>query len=239
MKRKFLFSCYETPRGKLLQTLEVDYLKRSITVGCKQTVLQIGGLGWENEFIDCSLYQRFTIIDVLAEGWQEASKIKARAFSLPIQTASIDLVILPHILEFDAHRFQTMREVERVLKPEGDLIVLSLNPWSLWLRTQYLWDRKLADSWWQGHFISRSRLLDWLKLLNFEVKTTAEFDIDSFKLHIGTFELNKNTICATAYAIKAVKRRYTLIPLATAQAQSQPVLASSGLESSGRMEHDE
>ncbi len=238
MKRKFLFSCYQSPRGKLLQALEVDYLKRSITVGCKQTVLQIGGLGWENEFIDCSLYQRYTILDTFGEGYQEASKIRARAFSLPIQTESIDLVILPHILEFDAQRFQTMREVERVLKPEGDLIVLTLNPWSLWLRTQYLWDRKLADSWWQGHFISRSRLLDWLKLLNFEVKTTAEFDIDSVKLNIGTFTLNKNTVLATAYAIKAVKRRYTLIPLAAESYESQPVFAASGLESSGRNQHE-
>ena len=238
MKRKFLFSCYQSPRGKLLQTLEVDYLKRSITAGCKQTVLQIGGLGWENEFIDCSLYERFTIIDTLGEGYQQARKIRARAFSLPIQTESIDLVILPHILEFDASRFQTMREVERILKPEGDLIVLSLNPWSLWLRTQYLWDRNLADSWWQGHFISRSRLLDWLKLLNFEVKTTAEFDIDSIKLNIGTFTLNKNTVLATAYAIKAVKRRYTLIPLEPAKFESQPVFVASGLEPTGRSQHD-
>ena len=238
MKRKFLFSCYESPRGKLLQALEVDYLKRSITVGCQQTILQIGGLGWENEFMDCSLYQRFTIIDTLGEGFAEASKIRARAFSLPIQSNSVDLVILPHILEFDAKRFQTMREVERVLKPEGDLIVLSLNPWSLWLRTQYLWDRKLADSWWQGHFITRSRLLDWLKLLNFEVKTTAEFGIDSCKINIGTFDLSQNTLLATAYAIRAVKRRYTLIPLAPATMSSQPVLAASGLESS-RTEHHE
>lgn len=238
MKRKFLFSCYESPRGKLLQALEVDYLKRSISVSCKQTILQIGGLGWENEFIDCSLYQYFTILDIAAEGCPDASKIRARAFSLPIQTSSIDLVILPHILEFDAQRFQTMREVERVLKPEGDLIVLSLNPWSLWLRTQYLWDRKLADSWWQGHFISRSRLLDWLKLLNFEVKTTAEFDIDSVKLNIGTFTLNKNTVLASAYAIKAVKRRYTLIPLVAENYESAPVFTASGLESSKVEHHD-
>jgi SAM-dependent methyltransferase len=238
MKRKFLFSCYQSPRGKLLQSLEVDYLKRSITVGCKQTILQIGGLGWENEFIDCTLYERFTIIDTLGEGWQEASKIRARAFSLPIQTESVDLVILPHILEFDAQRFQTMREVERVLKPEGDLIVLSLNPWSLWLRTQYLWDRKLADSWWQGHFISRSRLLDWLKLLNFEVKTSAEFDIDSVKLKIGSFSFNKNTVLATAYAIKAVKRRYTLIPLEPAKFEAQPLFAATGMESSREQHND-
>ena len=122
------------------------------------------------------------------------------------------MIILPHLLEFDAHRFQTMREVERVLKPEGSLIILSFNPLSLWLRTQYLWDKRLANSW-QGHFISRSRILDWLKLLNFQLKTTTEFNINSYKTTNGAFSLNKDTILATAYAIKAIKRRYTLIPL--------------------------
>jgi len=63
MKREFLFSCYQSPRGKLLQALEIKYLKKSIDVGCKQTVLQIGALDFEDEFIDCSLYQRFTILD--------------------------------------------------------------------------------------------------------------------------------------------------------------------------------
>jgi SAM-dependent methyltransferase len=237
MKRKFLFSCYQTPRGKLLQALESDYLTHAITAGCKQTLLQIGGLGWENDFIDCSLYERFTIVDTFGEGWAEAQKIRARAFSLPIQTASIDLIIVPHLLEFDAQRFQTLREIERVLKPEGDLIILSFNPWSLWLRSHYLWDKKLADSW-HGHFIPRARLLDWMKLLNFEVKSTAEFGLDSFKITHGGFALNKDTVFASAYAIKAVKRRYTLIPL-TPVLLSQPVLAVSGIESSQRVQTNE
>jgi hypothetical protein len=45
MKRNFLFAWYQTPRGKLQKRLEVDYLQRSITVSCKQVILQIGGLG--------------------------------------------------------------------------------------------------------------------------------------------------------------------------------------------------
>jgi hypothetical protein len=230
MKRKFLFSCYQSPRGKLLQALETDYLTHVITAGCKQTVLQIGALGWENDFIDCSLYERFAIVDTLGEGYEQACKIRARAFSLPIQTASVDLIIVPHLLEFDAQRFQTMREIERILKPEGDLIILSFNPWSLWLRSQYLWDKKLADSW-KGHFIPRARIMDWLKLLNFEVKSTAEFGIDSFKLVHGKFSLDKSTLFSSAYAVKAVKRRYTLIPLTPVTTLVQPLLVSTGMES--------
>ncbi|MEY4767720.1 MAG: hypothetical protein RL637_359, partial [Pseudomonadota bacterium] len=181
MKRKFLFNCYQSLRGKRLQAFEVDYLRHAITVGCQQTILQIGALGWENQFIDCSLYQKFFLLDRYAEGDEQITKIQARAFNLPLQTNSIDLVILPHLLEFDAKRFQTMREIERILKPEGDLIILNFNPWSLWLRHQYFKDKQSANSW-HGHFISRSRLLDWLKLLNFDIKNTAEFNNEGYQL---------------------------------------------------------
>ncbi|MDQ7089181.1 MAG: methyltransferase domain-containing protein [Methylococcales bacterium] len=191
-------------------------MKKSIDISCQQTVLQIGALGFEDDYMDCDLYKRFTILDNFAEGTCLATKIQAKAFNLPIQSESIDMIILPHLLEFDAHRFQSMREIERVLKPEGHLIILNFNPWSIWLRSQYVRDKRLAESW-RGHFISRSRILDWLKLLNFELKTTTEFEVNSFKTHRNQFSVNKNTLLATAYAINAVKRRYTLIPLAPAR----------------------
>jgi SAM-dependent methyltransferase len=221
MKRNFLFSCYQTPRGKLLRELEADYLQRAITVSCKQIVLQIGGLGWEHEFVDCSLYRNYTILDANKLGEASARKIQAKAHHLPLQSESIDMVILPHLLEFDAHRFQTIREIERVLKPEGLLVILNFNPWSLWVRYQYLWDKKMADSW-GGHFISRSRILDWLKLLNFETCSCSEFNLDSVHTVQGKSLITRHSLFATAYAIKAIKRRYHLIPLS-------PVLKRQGL----------
>jgi len=212
MKRNFLFAWYQTPRGKLLKELEADYLQKSITVSCQQIILQIGGLGWESDFIDCTLYKNYTVLDTKGLGCEETRKIQARAFCLPLQSDSIDMIIVPHLLEFDTHRFQTMREVERVLKPEGLLVVLNFNPWSLWVRYQYLWDKKMADSW-GGHFISRSRILDWLKLMNFEVTVSSEFNMDSVKSKQGKFIANGHSFFSTAYAVKAIKRRYNIIPL--------------------------
>ena len=212
MKRNFLFAWYQTPRGKLLKGLEADYLQKSITVSCQQIILQIGGLGWESDFIDCTLYKNYTVLDAKGLGCDETRKIQARAFCLPLQSDSVDMIILPHLLEFDTHRFQTMREVERVLKPEGLLVVLNFNPWSLWVRYQYLWDKKMADSW-GGHFISRSRILDWLRLLNFEVTVSSEFNMDSIKSKQGKFIVNGHSFFSTAYAVKAIKRRYNIIPL--------------------------
>ena len=212
MKRKFLFSFYETPQGKLLQDQETKFLARSISVSCKQTILQIGGVGWENEIVDCSLYKNYLIVDAKGRGYKGALNICAKSNRLPIQSESVDLVLIPHLLEFDENRFQTMREIERVLKPESDVIFLNFNSLNVWVRLQSLWDFKLSNSL-SSHFISRSRLMDWLKLLDFEIKTTTEFTINSFHTTSDRFELNKRTFFSMSYAIRAVKRRYTLIPL--------------------------
>jgi SAM-dependent methyltransferase len=145
-------------------------------------------------------------------GCHKALKINAKAFSLPIQTESMDLVILPHLLEFDAQRFQTLREVNRVLKPGGELVMLNFNPLSVSVRLQSLWDRKFADSW-HTHFISRTRTLDWLKLMNYEVLSSAEFGIDSFDITYGKFKFGMPALFSIAYGVKALKRQYSIIPL--------------------------
>ncbi len=99
--------------------------------------------------------------------------------ALPFPAASLDLVVLPHTLEFsDAHA--TLREVERVLVPEGRVVICGLNPTSLWalrLARQRLW-RLLGLGRFMGQdylpledsFLGVWRLRDWLRLLGFEVE---------------------------------------------------------------------
>jgi len=237
MKRNFLFAWYQTPRGKLLKELEIEYLRRSITVSCQQTILQIGGLGFEDEFIDCTLYKNYIVLDAKSLSSKDALKIQAKAFSLPLQSDSIDMIIVPHLLEFDSYRFQTMREIERILKPEGLLVIINFNPWSIWVRYQYLWDKKMADSW-GGHFISRARTLDWLKLLNFEVNVSSEFNLDSIKSRQGRLATRSQCFFSTAYAIKAIKRRYNIIPLTPIKTESSRLSLVHSLHPSALKKHD-
>ncbi|MET3132812.1 SAM-dependent methyltransferase [Oxalobacteraceae bacterium GrIS 1.11] len=86
---------------------------------------------------------------------------------LPFASQSLDLVVLPHVLEFAAEPHQVLREVERVLIPEGRLIVCGFNPASLWGVRQAV--GRLSGSCYlprAGEFISMPRMKDWLKLLN-------------------------------------------------------------------------
>jgi SAM-dependent methyltransferase len=89
---------------------------------------------------------------------------------LPFESQSIDLVVLPHVLEFAAEPHQVLREVERVLIPEGRLIICGFNKASLWGARQAM--GRFANNYFlprDGEFISLLRLKDWLKLLNMEV----------------------------------------------------------------------
>src|ERR1019366_694210 len=52
--------------------------------------------------------------------------------ALPFDAASLDLVVLPHALELARDPHRTLREVERVLVPEGRVLIIGFNPASLW-----------------------------------------------------------------------------------------------------------
>ena len=104
------------------------------------------------------------------------------AAALPFAENTLDLVVLPHTLEFSADPHAVLREVQRVLLPEGRLVVCGLNPWSLWgwgqLRARLLARVGLKRSRWArpflpeaGEFIGHRRLRDWLQLLGLEVES--------------------------------------------------------------------
>ena len=87
--------------------------------------------------------------------------------ALPIASQCIDLIVLPHVLEFHPDPHQVLREIERILIPEGQLLITGFNPLSLWgLKSKF----HRGDAYpWRGHYLSVLRLRDWLKLLGFEV----------------------------------------------------------------------
>lgn len=89
------------------------------------------------------------------------------AEALPIAADSVDVVMLPHSLEFEDRPHQVLREAERVLIPEGHLIVLGFNPWSLWGLWRIALLRRGRPPW-CGRFLSTARLKDWLALLGFD-----------------------------------------------------------------------
>ena len=99
--------------------------------------------------------------------------------ALPFPNQSLDLVILPHALELSRDPHLTLREVERVLVPEGRVMILGFNPASMWGLRQRLGRASSAVGLGgrsalflprAGEFLGYWRLRDWLRLLSFEVE---------------------------------------------------------------------
>ncbi len=97
--------------------------------------------------------------------------------ALPFAENSLDLVLLPHALEFSPDPHATLREVERVLVPEGKVVISGFNAASLWglrQRRARLYRRMGFGELYlpaHGDFIGYWRARDWLRLLSFEVES--------------------------------------------------------------------
>jgi SAM-dependent methyltransferase len=86
--------------------------------------------------------------------------------ALPFPDASLDLLVLPHTLELSFDPHATLREVERVLVPEGRVVISGFNPTSLWGLQKSCGKGPPEVGDYMGHW----RLRDWLRLLSFEVQ---------------------------------------------------------------------
>jgi len=97
--------------------------------------------------------------------------------ALPFAESSLDLVTLPHTLELNGDPHGCLREVHRVLVPEGRVVVCGLNPTSLWGARQTVARTLQRFGWGQPYipeaqeWIGHRRLRDWLRLLSFEVES--------------------------------------------------------------------
>ncbi len=199
--------------GQILQTVEASYLQTALKLTYKQKTLQVGPLGSESIYIGEAFAGNLILVDTVAEStvWRNRW-IRALPTALPLPCACVETVILPHLLEFEDDRQAILAEVCRVMKPEGSLFVLGLNPWSLQGAFQYL--PKYA-SFWRGHFLSYGKLLEWLTPLRFEAEFHAGFNLTTSRyiMQPRTWLEHSQARLSFAYAIRAIKREYTLIPL--------------------------
>jgi SAM-dependent methyltransferase len=165
-----------TPPGQMLLQWEQAQLDRVVADFFGYHALQ---LGWPQ--LDALRANRMPHRWLLAAGAGqcEAVSLVADVQALPFPERSLDLVVLPHTLEFAADPHHTLAEVERVLMPEGKLVVLGFNPASAWGLAQRLGRLRRAVGLarqqplylpQEGDFIAWRRLRDWLRLLSFEVE---------------------------------------------------------------------
>jgi SAM-dependent methyltransferase len=168
---------FETPPGRYLLAWERAEFDRAVADIFGFHALQLG-LPEVDTLASNRMPHRWLALSGPAEAAPKAALITDFA-ALPFEENSLDLVVLPHSLELNADPHATLREVERVLMPEGKVVICCLNPASFWglrQRRAHVW-RKLGfgDLYLpaEGEFIGYWRLRDWLRLLSFEVEASS------------------------------------------------------------------
>ncbi|CAB3643005.1 class I SAM-dependent methyltransferase [Paraburkholderia rhynchosiae] len=135
---------------------------------------------------------------------------------LPFEAQSVDLIVMPHTLEFTSDPHRLLREAERVLMPEGQLIILGFNSLSLWGARQSvgkMTGRPFVPA--AVDLIAFTRLKDWIKLLGFDLERgrfgcyRPPLDSDQWLSRYGFMEAAGDRwwpIFGATYMIKAIKR---------------------------------
>lgn len=149
----------------------------------------------------------------MVKSW--TSVVLSEAELLPFASQSIDLLILSHGLECTSDPHQVLREVERVLVPEGRVVISGFNPWSLWGLRNCIPYKKQWLPYASKDLVPLPRLKDWLKLLSFDIdrgnfgcyvpamSSKSWIDRFSFMEHAGD---RWWPYCGAVYVVSAVKR---------------------------------
>ena len=152
---------FETPLGQYLLGQEQAYFDKTVADVFGFNAVQLG-LAHQD-------FLRMSRIPLRVSAGPEAgAKVQVDFPLLSFATNSVDLLLLPHVLEFSDNPHQILREAERVLMPEGQLIICGFNPRSLWGAARWFGGSS-GEYPWCGRFISLPRLKDWLALLGFEM----------------------------------------------------------------------
>ena len=138
-----------------------------------KTVVQIGGSSRFPLIADSLAPVRFHVMtgcDVV--GHAHCPTVCAELELLPFATESIDIVVLQHTLELSEDPHQLLREVERILKPGGRLLIFGFNPQSTWGIRRLLSTGLDSLVPWQIRYLSVWRAEDWCRLLGLEPELT-------------------------------------------------------------------
>lgn len=207
--------------GRWLLDAEIERVNSILPDLFGYHILQVGVLGRVNLLARSRVLHR-TVLQVDGKVSEAGyPSIVASPDALPVASDSIDVLVLPHILEYAPRVHDALREAERVLLPEGHLLILGFNPWSLFGLWRLVLGRRRGAPW-KGQFFALSRLRDWLALLGFDVVTTdgyffrPPFGSESVMRRLAPLEKAGRRLWpyfAGAYLVVAKKRVTTLTPL--------------------------
>lgn len=161
--KEYLGGCLlETERADMSRLLARHFGKHAVLIGVPAQL----------DLLHATTVPCHTLITPLAahDKWSNFI-VEGDWHDLPIATGSVDLVILPHALEFVNNPRQLLAEACRIVKPEGLLLICGFNPYSAWGLKRQLNKQKRMP--WAANFMHANEIKKWLQLADFEMEAQS------------------------------------------------------------------
>jgi SAM-dependent methyltransferase len=214
---------YAGPTGARLAVAERELLSNILPDLFGYHLVQVG-LPDAHDWLGGSRINHHILLDLRGEtahGEAHGAGLLAAADQLPVASESVDVVVLPHTLDFHPRPHAILREVDRILIPEGHVVILGFNPVSLWGLSRVLltWREHMP---WRGQYYTLTRLRDWLALLGFDCMPRkgvffrpplANEKVMQKLMFMERFGQRCCPFISAVYALTARKRMSTLTPI--------------------------
>lgn len=227
---------FASPRGQAIITEETACIRPMLSDRFGYVLLQMGLVSEFGEIMTATRIHNRVCLGMGHEPLRYGEEILAAPERLPIETESVDLVFMPHTLDFATSPQQVLREVERVLIANGRVLILGFNPlstWGLWRLVRNAPGRIP----WCARFVNPLQVTGWLSELglSIEIRSTALFRLPWRLGPSRRVALAERLYRAVwpffggVYAIRAVKRIAPLTPIRPLWPHRHPIIG-------GRME---
>lgn len=157
---------YRTPAGESLLSMERELSIQSLHMHAGFRAMLLGVTDHLEFLGDGPQLHKFSVTNLPGADCAAVSDFDA----LPIPSNLIDVVLMHHVLDYCPLPHESLKEAARVVAPAGHLVIFGYNPVS-WMGLMK-WPLRLIshNRLWHCRMLTRWRVVDWLKLLGFQVE---------------------------------------------------------------------
>lgn len=185
----FLSHFYQTPKGLSLLNDEKLLIERSLDKVFGYYLVQLGMTCEADLTQNCRVSHKvFTDValpkDTFPEQIQEF--VLADLNYLPFKDDSIDAVVMPHTLESVSDPYHLLRQVDKILVPEGHILITGFNPFGCQIIRQKVGENRQSFN--RANLVKESRVVDWLNVLGYEIQKISFSSLSCVTKDVETYQ---------------------------------------------------